>query len=47
MNLPVLVDQAESVVSLTGISQQVISLNVSAEYKRLYVKLADKMKRSA
>lgn len=47
MNLPVLVDQAESVVSLTGISQQVISLIVSAEYKRLYVKLADKMKRSA
>lgn len=47
MNLPVLVDQAESVVSLTGISQQVISLIVSAEYKRLYVKLVDKMKRSA
>ncbi|MGM9580059.1 MAG: hypothetical protein ACI3U2_02335 [Anaerovibrio sp.] len=47
MNLPVLVDQAESVVSLAGISQQVISLIVSAEYKRLYVKLADKMKRSA
>ena len=48
MNLPVIVDQAESVVSLAGIGQQVVALIVSADYKKLHVEVSDKsMKRSA